>query len=86
MKIKELFNEETKSGKQCGKCGDNTIVNTKKGWYCSNCDNKKTNETTTAGSVATSMGGGNGFANGGPGTLSRAGTVTKKKKTNKKKR
>jgi ribosomal protein L37AE/L43A len=52
MKIKELFNEETKSGKQCGKCGDNTIVNTKKGWYCSNCDNKKTNETTSAGGVA----------------------------------
>jgi hypothetical protein len=43
-------------------------------------------ETTTAGSVATSMGGGNGFASGGPGTLSRAGTVPKKKKTNKKKR
>lgn len=43
-------------------------------------------ETTTAGSVATSMGGGNGFVNGGPGTLSRAGTVPKKKKTNKKKR
>ena len=43
-------------------------------------------ETTTAGSVATSMGGGNGFANGGPGTLSRAGTASKKKKTNKKKR
>lgn len=45
-------------------------------------------ETATAG--GSSAGGvasiGNGFANGGPGTLSRAGTVTKKKKTNKKKR
>jgi hypothetical protein len=28
-------------------------------------------ETTSSGSVATSMGGGNGFANGGPGTIAR---------------
>ena len=33
-------------------------------------------EDTTAGSIATSMGGGNGFVNGGPGTIRR-----KKKKT-----
>lgn len=39
---------------------------------------------TTAGAIATSMGGGNGFLNGGPGTLTRAGTIPKKKKTNKK--
>ena len=48
--------------------------------------NEIVKETTTAGSVATSMGGGNGFANGGPGTLTRAGTASKKKKTKKKKR
>jgi hypothetical protein len=34
-------------------------------------------ETTTAGAIAST---GNGFASGGIGTLSRAGTVTKKKK------
>ena len=34
-------------------------------------------ETTSSGSVATSMGGGNGFANGGPGTIAR--TKMKKK-------
>jgi hypothetical protein len=28
-------------------------------------------ETTSSGRVATSMGGGNGFANGGPGTIAR---------------
>jgi len=38
---------------------------------------------TSSGSVATT---GNGFANGGPGTLSRAGTVPKKRKNKKKKR
>ena len=40
---------------------------------------------SSAGGVATSMGGGNGFANGGIGTVSRAGTVKKKKKSKKKK-
>ena len=40
-------------------------------------------ETTTSGSIATSMGGGNGFANGGPGTITRAGTTKKKKKAKK---
>ena len=39
---------------------------------------------TSSGSVASSTGGGNGFLNGGPGTLTRAGTIPKKKKTNKK--
>lgn len=42
-------------------------------------------ETTSAGSVATSIGSGNGFANGGLGTLTRAGTVPKKKKPKRKK-
>lgn len=34
-------------------------------------------EDTTSGGIATSMGGGNGFVNGGPGTIQRK----KKKKT-----
>jgi len=41
---------------------------------------KPVSETTTAGAVASSMGGGNGFLNGGPGTLSRTGTTKKRKK------
>jgi hypothetical protein len=36
-----------------------------------------------AGDVATSMGGGNGFANGGPGTLTRMGAKKKSKKNKK---
>jgi hypothetical protein len=32
---------------------------------------KNVSETTSSGGVATSMGGGNGFANGGPGTIAR---------------
>ena len=42
-------------------------------------------ETTSAGAITTSMGGGNGFVNGGPGTLSRAGQVKTKRKKKKKK-
>ena len=34
----------------------------------------------TAGAVASSMGGGNGFLNGGPGTLTRTGSIKKSKK------
>jgi hypothetical protein len=33
-----------------------------------------------ASSVASSMGGGNGFLNGGPGTLTRTGSIKKSKK------
>ena len=42
----------------------------------------KMGETTemTSASVATSMGGGNGFLNGGPGTLTRTGSIKKSKK------
>ena len=36
---------------------------------------------TTSASLATSMGGGNGFANGGPGTLVRRGKKPKKKES-----
>ena len=41
----------------------------------------------TAGAVASSMGNGNGFVNGGPGTLTRSGSIKpakKKKRKNKK--
>lgn len=41
---------------------------------------KKNVEETTASAVSVSMGGGNGFVNGGPGTISRAGTTKKRKK------
>ena len=41
-------------------------------------------ETTTAGGIASSMGSGNGFAGGGVGTVSRAGTVQKKRKKKQK--
>jgi hypothetical protein len=34
----------------------------------------------SAGAVASSMGGGNGFLNGGPGTLTRTGSIKKSKK------
>ena len=41
----------------------------------------------SAGAVASSMGNGNGFVNGGPGTLTRSGSIKpakKKKRKNKK--
>ena len=90
MKINEILAEEKRdkycSDKCCGsavKAEDCKCPPTCK--HC-NCNDPTVSETTTAGAVATSMGGGNGFANGGPGTLSRAGTVPKKKKSKKKKR
>jgi hypothetical protein len=42
-----------------------------------------TNETTAGAIAGAFAGGGNGFVNGGPGTVSRAGTVTPKKKKKK---
>jgi len=47
---------------------------------------KETAEMASA-SVASSMGSGNGFVNGGPGTLARSGSIkkSKKKKATKKK-
>ena len=38
----------------------------------------------SAGAVASSMGGGNGFVNGGPGTLTRSGSIKPSKKKKKK--
>ena len=46
-------------------------------------DKKIVKEMTSAGNIATSMGNGNGFANGGPGTISRAGVKKKKSKSKK---
>lgn len=96
MKINEITEGKdgnwTKDGvEMCSKkCCGQPVTECTCGPSCKHCDcyekNKAIKETTTAGSVATSMGGGNGFANGGPGTLTRAGTVPKKKKTNNKKR
>ena len=39
---------------------------------CEHCNCNAVSETTTSGGIATSMGGGNGFANGGPGVIKRA--------------
>jgi hypothetical protein len=47
--------------------------------------NEVINETTTSGGIATSMGSGNGFALGGPGTITRMGQPKSKRKTKKKK-
>ena len=40
-------------------------------FYADNVQKQSVAETTSSGSVASSMGGGNGFANGGPGTIAR---------------
>ena len=40
----------------------------------------------SAGAVASSMGGGNGFLNGGPGTLTRTGSIKPRKKKSKAKK
>lgn len=45
-----------------------------------------TNETTAGAIAGAFAGGGNGFVNGGPGMVSRAGTVTSKKKKKKSKK
>jgi hypothetical protein len=39
--------------------------------YADKIQKQGVTETTSSGSIATSMGGGNGFANGGPGTIAR---------------
>jgi hypothetical protein len=92
MKINEILAEKRDkycSDKCCG--SDVKAEDCKCPPTCKHCNCNAVSETATsggssAGGIATSMGSGNGFANGGPGTLTRAGTVTKKKKTNKKKR
>jgi hypothetical protein len=87
MKMSEVLNEEQRdkycSDKCCGsdvKAEDCKCPPTCK--HC-NCNDPTVSEMTSAGSIASSMGGGNGFVNGGPGTLTRAGTTKKKKRKKK---
>ena len=86
MKMSDVLNEEQRdkycSDKCCGsdvKAEDCKCPPTCK--HC-NCNNPNVSETATAG--ATSAGGiagtANGFASGGIGTISRAGTKKRKKK------
>lgn len=89
MKINEILIEkrDTHCSDKC--CGSNVKAeDCKCPPTCKHCNCNAVSETATAG--GSSAGGvastGNGFLNGGPGTLTRAGTVPKKKKTNKKKR
>ena len=51
-------------------------------------DESQVDETTemTAGVIGSSMGGGNGFVNGGPGTLTRTGSIKPRKKKSKAKK
>ena len=89
MKINELLegrhnNNWTKDGvEMCSKdcCGE-PVTECTCGPTCPHCDcyekNKAMKETTTAGAIASNAGA--GFANGGIGTLSRAGSIKKKRK------
>ena len=81
MKISELL--EAKVEMCPDACCGKPVTECSCGPDCKHCDcyekNKAMKEMTSAGAVATSMGGGNGFANGGPGTIRRA----KKKKAKK---
>lgn len=93
MKINELLEAKTwyKDGvEMCSKeCCGQPVTECSCGPSCKHCDcyakNKAMKESATSGS--TSAGGiastGSGFASGGIGTLSRAGTI-KKKKTKRK--
>jgi len=81
MKMSEVLNEEQRdkycSDKCCGsdvKAEDCTCAPTCP--HC-NCNNPNVSETTTAGAIASTA---NGFAGGGIGTISRAGTAKKRKK------
>lgn len=93
MKISELLEAKTwtKDGvEMCSKeCCGQPVTECKCGPDCKHCNcyekNKAMKETATAGgtSAGAIAGVSNGFANGGPGVLSRAGS-SKKKKTAKK--
>lgn len=95
MKINEIINEGRHDGnwfkdgvEMCSKkCCGQPVAECTCGPTCPHCDcyekNKSIKETTTAGAVATAMGGGNGFVSGGPGVLKRE---TPKKKLRKKKK
>lgn len=83
MKINELLAEE-KRDKYCSDkcCGSNVKAEDCKCpptcKHC-NCNAPNVSEMTSSGSIAST---GNGFASGGIGTLSRAGTTKKKNKKN----
>lgn len=94
MKISDLLEAKTwmKDGvEMCSKkCCGQPVTECTCGPNCKHCNcyekNKAMKESATAG--GTSAGGiastGSGFASGGIGTLSRAGTIKKKKKSTKK--
>ena len=78
MKINELLNEEKDthcSDKCCG--SDVKAEDCKCPPTCKHCNCNAVSETTSAGSIAST---GSGFASGGIGTLSRAGSTKKKLK------
>ena len=89
MKMSDVLKEGrhdgnwTKDGvEMCSKeCCGQPVTECTCGPTCPHCDcyekNKAMKETTTAGAIAST---GNGFASGGIGTLSRAGTTKKKRK------
>lgn len=87
MKIFEILQEKVE---MCPKaCCGMPVSECTCGPDCKHCDcyekNKKMNEMTTASSIATSMGNGNGFASGGIGTepikrVSNSNPKSKKKK------
>ena len=86
MRINELLAEEKRdthcSDKCCG--SDVKAEDCKCPPDCKGCNcNAPDISEMSAGSVASSMDG-NGFVNGGPGTLTRAGTINKKNKKQKK--
>ena len=82
MKISELLEEKRDthcSDKCCGSDVKREDCKCPPDCKGCNCNATDIGETTTAGAIASSMGNGNGFVNGGPGTISR----TKKKKKSK---
>jgi hypothetical protein len=91
MKILEILAE--KKVEMCPKaCCGQPVTECKCGPDCKHCDcyekNKTMKETTMASSIATSVGGGNGFASGGIGTepikrVSNNNSKSKKKKKTK---
>jgi hypothetical protein len=83
MKVIELLEKKVEMCPEacCGK----PVTECKCGPDCKHCDchekNKAMKETTSAGGIASVAGA--GFASGGIGTLSRAGSIPKKKKKKK---
>tara|TARA_Y100000385_G_scaffold237157_1_gene251551 strand:- start:298 stop:561 length:264 start_codon:yes stop_codon:yes gene_type:complete len=86
MKISELLQEKVEMCPEA--CCGVPVTECTCGPECKHCDchdkNKAMKEMTSASSMASSMGNGNGFVGGGPGTIKRA-PGSKKKKTTKRK-